>query len=264
MGAGISSEQERKMKYNRLKAVERELRKAGVEATYANKSVQDADLMDDDYPRFSVTFGTTMRASNGEAWGVMNVFVAGPNGPETYRLHDAKAGIERIKALYGTDQTKLGETEVQAEVVAINNVVKYKGDKETNVFLHKIGPNGVWETVGKVWDAEYRPGPADVVGNVVLRLEGNLHVVLEPEMRVYNNDTERAIVTGGTAAVHRVADAVLSAIESKTVETYTQAETLLDQLGTAEKMEDNHKQEAWKLVMDNEASTMLTGEDAPI
>ena len=130
MGAGISKEQERKAKSRGLQAVLRELRNAGVECQYADKAVTGTG--------FRVTYGTTLRASNGECFGNMHVEV----GDEHYWLLDAPAGIARIKALFGGERDRLAVTELAWLIVQVERAVHEHcrkenfGKPEFDVFLH--------------------------------------------------------------------------------------------------------------------------------
>lgn len=130
MGAGISKEQERKAKFRGLQTVLRELRNAGVECQYADKTVTGTG--------FRVTYGTTLRASNGECFGNMHVEV----GDEHYWLLDAPAGIARIKALFGGERDRLAVTELAWLIVQVERAVHEHcrkenfGKPEFDVFLH--------------------------------------------------------------------------------------------------------------------------------
>ena len=152
MGAGISKEQERKAKYNSLKRVERELKKAGVHCEYGNKSVYGISPIGETPWGFTVSYGTTLRASNGECFGNMHVEVRG----EHYSLLDAQTGINRIKALYGNEGYNLPETELALLVVKVNDALRREHGTGSDpnfydVFLHDADGNRVAKNHGMVF-----------------------------------------------------------------------------------------------------------------
>jgi len=134
MGAGISKEQERKAKYRGLQSALRELRKAGVDCRYGEKAVFGNG--------FRMTYGPTLRASNGECFGNPHVQV----GKENYWLLDANKGIARVKALCGNERDRLAVTELAWLIVQVENAVREHcrnenfGKPEYDVFLHN--PDG--------------------------------------------------------------------------------------------------------------------------
>jgi hypothetical protein len=107
MGAGISKEQERKAKYRGLQSALREFRKAGVDCRYGEKAVFGNG--------FRMTYGPTLRASNGECFGNPHVQV----GKENYWLLDANKGIARVKALCGNERDRLAVTELAWLIVQV-------------------------------------------------------------------------------------------------------------------------------------------------
>lgn len=154
MGAGITKKQERDKKRNWLIRIARDLRKAGVTATYVNMQVLG--------PGFEVSCGRTVRASNGEAWGNLQVVVGLPGrskrdweyevacgdtelGYKEWEAHVIEShadqierysfleatdyGLERIKALYGDawHQAKLAETELAWLITKIERKAKQDG-----------------------------------------------------------------------------------------------------------------------------------------
>ncbi len=130
MGAGITKEQERRAKYRSLQSVLRELGRAGVKCQYAKMAVSGDG--------FHISYGLTLRASNGECFGNLHVEV----GNEHYWLLDARAGIERVKALFGNNREQLPVTELAWMIVQIENAVRHgssvenMGKPEYDVFLH--------------------------------------------------------------------------------------------------------------------------------
>ena len=137
MGAGISKEQERKAKYRGLQSVFHELRKAEVECQYGKMTVCGDG--------FRVTYGPTLRASNGECFGNLHVEVNG----EDYWLLDARAGIARVKALCGNERDRLTVTELAWLIVQVEKAVsegsrvENMGKLEFDVFLHDANGNRV-------------------------------------------------------------------------------------------------------------------------
>lgn len=130
MGAGISKEQESRLKYRGLQRVLRELRQAGVECQYNNKAVAGTG--------FRVSYGETLRASNGECFGNLHVEVDGRD----YWLLEAGKGLARIKAVYGGERDQLEITELAWLIVVIERAVHEHcrkenfGKPEYDVFLH--------------------------------------------------------------------------------------------------------------------------------
>lgn len=138
MGAGLSVERERQLKYRELKRVQRELTAAGVRCGYGNKSVFGISETGEQPWGFTVSYGTTIRCSNGEAWGNMHVEVNG----EHYSFLDAQTGVNRIKALYGNaeHQANRAETDLALLIVCVNDALRKEhgtgSDPETyDVFL---------------------------------------------------------------------------------------------------------------------------------
>lgn len=130
MGTGISKEQERRAKYRGLQSVLRELGRAGVQCQYGKKAVFGDG--------FRISYGPTLRASNGECFGNLHVEV----GNEHYWLLDARAGIERVKAVFSDNREQLLVTELAWMIVQIENAVRHgsslenMGNSEYDVFLH--------------------------------------------------------------------------------------------------------------------------------
>ena len=163
MGAGISKKQDRDLKRSRLISICRELVKAGVPAVYDSMRVHG--------PGFDVRFRTTVRCSNGEAFGNLSVTVLIPLMPkedwkyevecgdtqlgfeewkqhmleshadtiEQYRFLEATDyGLQRLKALYGNaeHQAKRTETELSWLITKIER----KAKQDRPVFL--LTPEG--------------------------------------------------------------------------------------------------------------------------
>ena len=102
MGAGISQQDMNRRFYSALKHIQRELAEAGVPVTYRRLSLYHADPFAGD--DFNITF-KTLRASNGEAAGILNVRVTVEDKLSVYNMNsvvgNAQMGIDRIKALWG-------------------------------------------------------------------------------------------------------------------------------------------------------------------
>jgi len=134
MGAGISKEQERQAQYRGLQKILRELHKAEVECDYHNKAIHGFG--------FFVTYDRTLRASNGECFLNLHVWVKG----EDYYLLDGRIGVDRIKALFGNERDRLTVTGLAWMIVQIENAVREHcqvekmGNPELKVFLHN--PDG--------------------------------------------------------------------------------------------------------------------------
>ncbi len=126
MAAGLTKEQESKAKYNALQNILRELRKAEVACQYKDKAVVGAG--------FRVSFGETLRASNGECFGNVHVEV----GEQEYWLLESTAGLARIKALYGNERNRLPITDLAWLVILIERAVMHRDhdDKNRDVFLY--------------------------------------------------------------------------------------------------------------------------------
>ena len=146
MGAGISKEQERAAQYRGLQRVLRQLRKSGIECQYGNKAVTGSG--------FRVSYGPTLRASNGETFLNMYVEVDG----EDYWLLDVPKGIARIKAMYGNERDRLAVTGLAWLIVQIENAVREgcrvenMGKPEWDVFSPQPG----WQPIPD--SAELRHG----------------------------------------------------------------------------------------------------------
>jgi hypothetical protein len=176
MGAGISKERESQLKYRLLKQVERELNLANIPAVYRNKAVAETGLDETSSP-FFISIGTTLRASNGEAFGDMKVTVLNPNTNqrETYRLFDARKGVERIKTLYGMDKSRRVETDLQRLAIQVEAEFRKAHDRLWNhrqrdaaIFLHDEGGKRLAQNGGQIYAYnEFRDG------KVMCRLGGS-------------------------------------------------------------------------------------------
>lgn len=138
MGTGLAKEQDRKKKYHALRKIERELRKAGVKCGYGRMTVFGIDENGNQPHGFTVNFGATLHAGNGECFGhcIVNV------NNEQYAFLDAHRGLDRIKALYGNEEyrKRLPITCLAHMIYQIEQAVKQGSD---NVFLHDVDGNRV-------------------------------------------------------------------------------------------------------------------------
>lgn len=146
MGAGLTKDQERSAKYRNLKRMEQELRQAGVSAKYESKSVVNIDGPG----TFSVSYGDSLRASNGETFGCCQITIDHPEiGQEDYFLLETSAGLTRIKALFGNEQwrAKRKQTDLQRLVILVERLVR----KDTPVYLHDVNGHRLSQNEGQIY-----------------------------------------------------------------------------------------------------------------
>lgn len=99
MSAGISQKRMNAIYYNRLKKIQHELEAAGVPTNYKQFRLYGFPSLSDN---FSIGF-RTLRASNGETAGLMNINIDHNGVNEVFFFPKAKPedGIARIKQLFG-------------------------------------------------------------------------------------------------------------------------------------------------------------------
>lgn len=92
MAAGISQRDMNRKYYRRLKKLQYELESAGVKTIYRRFQLFSGDGAHDG---FNICY-RTLRASNGETAGLLQVYITS-DGPES----NPETGIARIKAKFG-------------------------------------------------------------------------------------------------------------------------------------------------------------------
>jgi hypothetical protein len=105
MGAGVSQKVMNQHYYNRLKKIQRELEAAGVASKYASYNLSGSNAQGS----FDIFF-STLRASNGETAGMLNVIVTEQAGKtDTYVFPKSlpEDGIKHIKEVFSSKQSKV-------------------------------------------------------------------------------------------------------------------------------------------------------------
>ena len=108
MGAGVSQKVINDYYYRRLKKIQRELTEAGVTSQYARFTLHGVS----NEPKgnaFRISYDT-LRASNGETFGMMKVSIH-YNGVDSFydTIGEGPQAIERIKALFSASKRYLYE-----------------------------------------------------------------------------------------------------------------------------------------------------------
>ena len=162
MGAGLTTKQEYSAKRSGIQGMAKTLTKAGVKLSVKGLEIWGGA---ENNARFVVTYGKTLRASNGECFGNTLITIHHPLiGEETYSLLETQIGLNRIMALFGDaeHQKMLKDVWLQWTAIKIERAFYASHDRH-----HGPAQPGGWYDSDRLGDKNAAVFLYDANGNIV-------------------------------------------------------------------------------------------------